>query len=144
MPSALLGIPSEWLISTHIRTFLAQRGMIGYRVNPGDAGGKELGNKDAPQSGGSEGGQPPTEGVAHEGGRLMDVELTHEAVPMRLDRFDTQAQGRRNLLRRLPLRDALDYLTLPRGEGIWGVSRPGQIRLHDGMGDPGTQIHGLL
>ena len=46
----------------------------------------------------------------------MNVELAHEAAPMRLDRFDTQAQGRRNLLRRLPLRDALDYLTLPRGQ----------------------------
>src|SRR5262245_30974728 len=63
----------------------------------------------------SRGGQPPADGIADEGGRLMNVELAHQVDPMRLDGFDTQPQVRRNLLGRLPLRNALDDLTLARG-----------------------------
>src|SRR5713101_4038432 len=60
-------------------------------------------------------GQPPADGVAHEGGGLMDVQLPHQVAPMRLDGFDAQVQVRRYLLRRLPLRDALDDLAFARG-----------------------------
>ena len=60
----------------------------------------------------SGGGQPPADGVAHQGGCLMDVQLPHQIEPMGLDGFDAQAQVRRHLLRRLPLRDALDNLAL--------------------------------
>src|SRR5713101_1824833 len=60
-------------------------------------------------------GQPPADGVAHEAGRLMDVQLPHQVAPMRLDGFDAQVQVRRYLLRRLPLRDALDDLAFARG-----------------------------
>ena len=42
----------------------------------------------------------------------MDVELPHQVDAMRLDGFDAQLQARRNLLGRLPLRDALDDLAL--------------------------------
>ena len=52
-------------------------------------------------------GQPPADRIAHEGGRLMNVQLPHQVDAMRLDGFDAQPQVRCDLLRRLPLRDAL-------------------------------------
>jgi hypothetical protein len=55
----------------------------------------------------SGGGQPPADSIADEGGRLMNVQLPHQVDAMRLDGFDAQPQVRRDLLRRLPLRDAL-------------------------------------
>ena len=57
-------------------------------------------------------GQPSADGIADEGGGLMDVQLPHQVDAMRLDGFDAQPQVRRYLLRRLPLRDALDDLAL--------------------------------
>ena len=60
----------------------------------------------------SRGGQPPADRIADERGGLMDVQLPHQVDPMRLDGFDAQPQICRDLLGRLPLRDALDDLTL--------------------------------
>ena len=66
----------------------------------------------------SGGSQPPADSIADEGGRLMNVQLPHEVDAMRLDGFDAQPQVRRYLLRRLPLRDALDDLALARGQRV--------------------------
>src|ERR671923_2591480 len=37
--------------------------------------------------------QPPTDGVADEGGHLVDVQLPHKIDPMGLDGFDAQSQA---------------------------------------------------
>src|SRR5215467_4774442 len=83
-------------------------------------------------------GQPTADGVADEGGRLMNVQLAHQVDPMRLDGFDAEPQVRRYLLRRLSLCDALDDLALARGQRVWRQGRAGQIGLHDRVSDPRT------
>ena len=67
----------------------------------------------------SGGGQPSADGVADEGRRLMHVQLPHQVDAMRLDRFDAQPQVRRDLLRRLPLGDALDGSVLRTPDTVW-------------------------
>jgi hypothetical protein len=51
--------------------------------------------------------QPAADRIAHEGGRLMNVQLPHQVDTMRLNGFDAQPQVRCDLLRRLPVRDPL-------------------------------------
>src|SRR5215471_16312399 len=92
----------------------------------------------------SGGDQPPADGVAYEGGRLMNVQLPHQVDAMRLDGFDAQAQVRCYLLRRLPLSDALDNLALARGQRVQRQSRAAQIGLHDCVRDSWTQIDRAL
>jgi hypothetical protein len=60
----------------------------------------------------SGGSQPPADRIAHEGRRLMNVQLPHQVDAMRLDGFHAQPQVRCDLLRRLPFRDPLDDLAL--------------------------------
>jgi hypothetical protein len=47
----------------------------------------------------SRGGQPPVDGVAHVGGRVVDVQLAPEVDATGLDGFDAQTQTPGNLLR---------------------------------------------
>jgi hypothetical protein len=74
----------------------------------------------------------------------MNVQLPHQVDPMRLDSFDTQAQVRRYLLRRLPLRDALDDLALARGQRVRWQGRASQIGLHNRVRNPRAQIERAL
>ena len=48
----------------------------------------------------------------------MNVQLPHQVDAMRLDGFHAQPQARRDLLGRLPLRDALDDLALAGGQRV--------------------------
>jgi hypothetical protein len=67
---------------------------------------------------GSEGGQPPADGVADQGGRLVDVQLAHQPGPVGLDGFDAQAQVLRNVLHRVnPRSGRRTSLTVGVGNG---------------------------
>src|SRR5215471_19931125 len=63
---------------------------------------------------------------------------------MRLDRFDAQPQARRDLLGRLPLRDALDDLALAGGQRVPWQGCPAQPGLHQRGRDPRTHIDRTL
>ena len=63
---------------------------------------------------------------------------------MRLDGFDAQLQARRDLLGRLPLRDALDDLALAGGQRVPWQRCPAHIGLHHRGRDPRTHIDRAL
>jgi len=64
----------------------------------------------------------------------MHVQLPHQVDSMRLDGFDAQAQVRRYLLCRLPLRDALDDLAFTRGQRVRRQGRAGRALPQDACG----------
>lgn len=59
--------------------------------------------------------QPTSDGVAHQAGRLANVQLLHEASTVGLDRLDAYTEERRDLFRRLSLGDELQDLPLACG-----------------------------
>jgi hypothetical protein len=84
--------------------------MAGNPVNPGGMGRDLLeggGGKTPAEVSHSGEGQPPADGIADEGGRLVDVQLVHEPDPVGLDGLDAQFKAPGNLLRGLALSDEL-------------------------------------
>src|SRR5262245_52293950 len=67
--------------------------------------------------------QPAPRRVAHQLGRVVDAELLHQAVAMVVGRLDADAEGARDLLRRLALDDEMEDLALARREGAVGIVR---------------------
>jgi hypothetical protein len=70
--------------------------MAGHQVNPVGEGEEcpgGLGHKTLMEQSRSAGEKSPADGVAHEEGGFMDLQLAPEIHAMRLDRLDAQAQG---------------------------------------------------
>src|SRR2546428_13588240 len=84
--------------------------------------------------------QALTDGIADEPGRVVDIELGHDPHAVRFCGFHADAEQLRHFPRRLPLRDEAEHLLLADGERVAGYLVAGQIGLHDGLRDAGTQI----
>ena len=81
-----------------------------------------------------------TNGVAHECGSLVDVELLHEARAVRFGRFYADKQDACNILCGFAFGDELENLAFAQSKRVSGFSRPRLVRGYDGLRDPGAQI----
>src|SRR5437773_9572560 len=84
--------------------------------------------------------QPRANRVPHQPGRLVDVQLFHDAGAVEFGRLDADLQDARDLLRALPLHQQLQHLQLAVRERLPRSGR-GPQGLDHGGGDAGTDVH---
>src|SRR5213593_1373014 len=74
-------------------------------------------------------------------GGLVDVGFLHDPGPVGLCGLEADPQELGDLFRGLALRDQLEDLALPSRQRVARHLRLGQVRLDDGLGDSGAQVH---